>query len=283
MAYSFKVVECEDRMKNFFRNYTGKLIKDTILITLKNNGSNPWVKNKGYFKCREEKSNLFFENLEIREDVNVNDTKEYVLSFPRIKKNFNSGKMICTIQLVYNDQVYNEETIQFTKSFDITGNTVIRVRKEKEAEKLKQEEEERKLREEELKKYLQPGDEIVEVEGGNDKMSNVIKKFRRLFSMKKEDFDDDYIKTLIVKSDYDFSYAFEFHAQKSNSNESGDNKNEELLNDENKLNELILKFRENYELSNEDFPDDVIEEALIDGNADFQRAYARLMTKNEEF
>ena len=54
--------------------------------------------------------------------------------------------MICTLQLVYNQQTYNEETIQFTKTFDITGNTVIRVRKEKEAEKLKKEEEEKRRR-----------------------------------------------------------------------------------------------------------------------------------------
>ena len=278
MTYSFRVVECEDRMKNFFRNYTGRLIKDTILISLKNNGEKPWTKYKGYFKCREDKSNLFFETFQIPEDVYENETKEYILSFPRIKKNFNSGKMICTIQFVYKDTVYNEETIQFTKSFDITGNTVIRVRKEKEAEKIKKEEEERKKKEEELKKNLKAGDEIVEVEGGNDKMSNIIKKFRKLFGMKKEDYDDDYIKAILINSQYDFSNAFENLA---NSNE--ENTNEELLNDNNKLNELIVKFRENYGLSTQDFPDEVVEEALIDGNGDFHKAYAKLMTKGEDF
>ena len=73
-------------MKNFFRNYTGKLIKDTILITIKNNGSKPWAKHKGYFNCMKEKSNLFFDNIQIPEDVYINDKKEFILSFPRIKK-----------------------------------------------------------------------------------------------------------------------------------------------------------------------------------------------------
>ena len=52
--------------------------------------------------------------------------------------------MISTIQLVYKDEIYNDDTIQFTKSFDITGYTVIRIRKEKEAAKIKKEEEEKK-------------------------------------------------------------------------------------------------------------------------------------------
>ena len=183
MDYSFKVIQNEDKMKNYFRDLTGRLVRDTILITIKNNGNKPWSEYKGYFKCLKEKSNIYFDTFLIPKDVNQNETREFVLYFPRIEENFNSGKMICTLQLVYDEQTYNEETIQFTKTFDITGNTVIRVRKEKEAEKLKIEEEEKKRREEELRKYLKPGDEIVEVEGESDLMSNAIKKFRTIFDM----------------------------------------------------------------------------------------------------
>ena len=187
MDYSFKVVECEEKMKNYFRNKTGRLIRDSLIITIKNNGKRPWAKYKGYFKCLEEKSNIYFETFQIPRDILENETIEFVLFFPRIKKNFNSGKMLSTIQFVYKDTIYNDETIQFIKTFDITGNTVIRIRKEKEAERRKKEEEEKRLREEELKKYyLDKGEEIVEVEGGFDKMSFAIKKFRNIFNLPEE-------------------------------------------------------------------------------------------------
>ena len=174
-------------MKNYFRNKTGRLIRDSLIITIKNNGKRPWAKYKGYFKCLEEKSNIYFETFQIPKDILENETIEFVLFFPRIKKNFNSGKMLSTIQFVYKDTIYNDETIQFIKTFDITGNTVIRIRKEKEAERRKKEEEEKRLREEELKKYyLDKGEEIVEVEGGFDKMSFAIKKFRNIFNLPEE-------------------------------------------------------------------------------------------------
>ena len=277
MDYSFKVIECEQKMKNYFRDLTGRLIRDTIIISIKNNGKNPWGKYKGSFKCLEEKSNIFFEPFQIPKDIYPNETKEFVLSFPRIKKNFNSGKMLCTIQLVYKDTNYNEETIQFTKSFDITGNTVIRIRKEKEAEKIKQEEEERKLEEEELKKNLVEGDEIVEVEGGIDKMSFVIKKFRNIFDMPEEEFDDDYIKKLIIKSDYDFNYAFYTHLNSYDES----SQSEDLLGDGDKLDDLKLKIRGSFQLSEEDFPDKEIEEALKKGKGNIHKSFARLMEKSE--
>ena len=278
MDYNFKVIECENKMKNYFRNRTGKLIKDTIIITIKNTGKKDWAKNQGSFKCLKEKSNQYFEPLQIPQDILVNETREFVLSFPRIKKNFNSGKMICTIQFVYNNQTYNEETIQFTKTFDITGNTVIRVRKEEEERKKKEEEEEEKRRNEELKKYLKPGDEIVEVEGGNDKMSNVIAKFRGIFNLPKEEYNDDYVKNLIKKSDYDFNYAFEEHI-KTFENKDG----EDFTEDKNKLDDLISQMRKSYCLSEEDFPDDVLEDALIRGKGDLYKSFAVLMDiENEE-
>jgi len=280
MDYSFKVIQNEDKMKNYFRDLTGRLVRDTILVTIKNNGNKPWGEYKGYFKCLKEKSNIYFDTFFIPKDVNQNETREFVLYFPRIEENFNSGKMICTLQLVYNQQTYNEETIQFTKTFDITGNTVIRVRKEKEAEKLKKEEEEKKRREEELKKYLKPGDEIVEVEGESDLMSNAIKKFRTIFDMPEGEFDDDYVKSLIVKSDYDFNYAFNIHID---SIDSDDTKSEELLSDDNKFNELKDKLRNKYVLPKEDFSDEVIEDALIDGKGNLYKSFAKLMALKKLF
>ena len=185
--------------------------------------------------------------------------------------------MLCTIQLVYNDTNNNEETIQIIKSFDITGNTVIRIRKEKEAEKMRQEEEERKL-EEELKNNLSEGDEIVEVEGENDKMSNVIKKFRNIFEMTEEEFDDDYVKKLIIKSKYDFNYTFNIHIESYDVESS---QSENLLDDGDKLNGLKIKIRDSFKLSQEEFPDEEIEDALKKGKVNIHKSFARLMTKKE--
>lgn len=257
-------------MKNFFRDKTGRFIKDTILITIKNTGSKPWARYKGYFKCIPEKSNLFFETFQIPEDVYANRTIEFVLSFPRIKKNYNSGRMISTIQFVYKDEVYNDETIQFTKSFDITGNTVIRIRKEKEAEKLR--------RQEEAKKKLKADDEMIEVDGGNEKMINMVKKFRNVFNMQKKDFNDDYIKTLLTACNYNFDEAFEYHIFLS----ENENKKEEEVVKEDKINELIPKFRKDFQLSKEDFPDDVIQKVLINGKGNFYSAFAELMSIYDE-
>ena len=278
MDYSFKVVECEDKMKNYFRDLTGRLIRDTLIVTLKNNGNKAWEKNKGCFKCMESKSNIFFETFQIPKDVAPNETKEFVLSFPRIEKNFNSGKMICTIQLVYNGTTYNDETFQFTKSFDITGNTVIRIRKEKEEEKRQEEyikllEEEKRLKEEEQLKNL---DEMVQVEGGSDKLANIIKKFRTIFNMPEEEFDDNYIKRLIAKSDYDFNYAFNIHID---SYESESSESEEFVSSN--LDDLKTKLRNSYLLPEAEFPDKVIEEALIDGRGNLKKSFARLMTFQE--
>ena len=267
MAYSFKVIECEEKMKNFFRGATGRLIKDTIIITIKNNGSKPWAKWKGYFRCLPEKSNIYFDTFQITEDVYPNGVFECVLNYPRIKKNFNSGKMISTIQLVYKDEVYNDDTIQFTKSFDITGYTVIRIRKEKEAAKIK--------KEEEAKKKLKADDEMIPVEGGDEKMINMVKKFRNVFNMQKEDFTDDYIKKLLIDCNYDFQEAFEYHITLS---ENEKKKNEDLVKDENKLKELVIKFRDSYQLAKEDYPDDVIKDALVEGKGDFYAAFSELMS-----
>jgi hypothetical protein len=203
MTYSFKVIDCEDKMKNYFRGATGRLIKDTIIIRIKNNEDKPWPRWKGYFKCIPEKSNIYFENVLIPEDIYPNEEFECVLNYPRIEKNFNSGRMISTIQLVYKEEAYNDDTIQFTKSFDITGYTVIRIRKEKEAAKIKKQEEE--------KRKLKADDEIIAVEGGDEKMINMVKKFRNVFNMSKEDFPDDYIKKLLMDCNYDFGEAFEYH------------------------------------------------------------------------
>ena len=74
-------------MKNYFKDVSGKHIKDTLFITIRNTGSKGWNKYKGYFKCDPNQSNYLFEETQIPEDVYPNGRLELVLNFPRIEKN----------------------------------------------------------------------------------------------------------------------------------------------------------------------------------------------------
>ena len=109
-------------MQNYFRGVSGRHIKDTLIITLRNTGTKPWGKYKGYFKCVEEKSNYFFETIQIPEDIYPSNSLELVLNYPRIEKNNHQGDCFSTIQLVYKDQPYNSQVIRFRKDYDLLGN-----------------------------------------------------------------------------------------------------------------------------------------------------------------
>ena len=129
MSYSFEVTYYERQMKNYFKGVSGKHIKDTLLITLRNNGSKGWGRYKGYFKCDINQSNYFFEETQIPQDVYPNGALELVLNFPRSEKNSNSGDCFCSIQLVYNDEVYNSQLLRFRKDYDLFGNNLVNEQK----------------------------------------------------------------------------------------------------------------------------------------------------------
>ena len=76
-------------MKNYFKGVSGRHIKDTLIITLRNTGSRPWGRLKGYFKYVPEQSNYFFEDTQIPQDVYKYESLELALNFPRIEKNSN--------------------------------------------------------------------------------------------------------------------------------------------------------------------------------------------------
>ena len=155
MSYSFEVTYYERQMKNYFKGVSGKHIKDTLLITLRNNGSKGWGRYKGYFKCDINQSNYFFEETQIPQDVYPNGDLELVLNFPRSEKNTQSGDCYCTIQLIYNDEVYNSQLLRFRKDYDLFGNDLVneeKIEMEKEEEIVYQKIEEEPEKEEEQKK-----------------------------------------------------------------------------------------------------------------------------------
>ena len=108
MSYSFSLKSNEKEMKNYFKNNSGFQIKDTILVKIINNGTKEWEQYKGSFKCVEEKSNLFFDEIYIQEEVYPEDELELVFAFPRIENNNTKGNCFTTIQLVYKNEEYNE-------------------------------------------------------------------------------------------------------------------------------------------------------------------------------
>ena len=108
MNYSFSLKSNEKEMKNYFKNNSGFQIKDTILVKIINNGTKEWEQYKGSFKCVEEKSNLFFDEIYIQEEVYLEDELELVFAFPRIENNNTKGNYFTTIQLVYKNEEYNE-------------------------------------------------------------------------------------------------------------------------------------------------------------------------------
>ena len=293
MSYNFEVVNCEEAMKNYFKGVSGRHIKDTLLVTLRNSGTKPWGRYQGYFKCEENISNYYFENTQISEDIYPGKSIELVLNFPRIEKNSNKGKCFSYIQLVYKDQPYHSDVIRFRKDYDLFGNESveekeevekeeeeIEIEKEKEEEKKEEKKEEKPLPIEEVKPF-KPKEEgkkpfvlpIPKPKEDDDMV--VVKKFRSAFDFSKADFSDEYLLDILKSSKYDFQVGMMIHLQKE------DMKKEEMKDKsktEQGLNELLEEFRKVYQLSKEDYPDEKIKTILAKKNGHFENTFEELMS-----
>ena len=306
MDYSFAVEYNENYMVNYFKGTSGVNIKDTLIVNIRNSGSKGWMAFKGSFRCVEEKSNLFFDETLIAEEAYPNGRLEIVLNFSRTAKNKNHGNCFTTIQLTYKGQSYNEVTIRFTKDYDLFGNKLEPEQMEQKEEPIniivnKPEEEkeqniqigggfgvvgdkqieEGKVEKEEEKKiqYLQPENikkklSIKEEEKKDDEHAMII-KFRSAFQFSKLDYPDEYLKGLLDKAKNDFQKALMIHLENED-RKAEDNKKKSK--NEDGLNSLLVQFRKEYQLSPEDYPDDVIKKALQKKEGNFNNAFEELMS-----
>ena len=306
MDYSFAVEYNENYMVNYFKGTSGLNIKDTLIVNIRNSGSKGWMAFKGSFRCVEEKSNLFFDETLIAEEAYPNGRLEIVLNFSRTAKNKNHGNCFTTIQLTYKGQSYNEVTIRFTKDYDLFGNKLEPEQMEQKEEPIniivnKPEEEkeqniqigggfgvvgdkqveEGKVEKEEEKKiqYLQPENikkklSIKEEEKKDDEHAMII-KFRSAFQFSKLDYPDEYLKGLLDKAKNDFQKALMIHLENED-RKAEDNKKKSK--NEDGLNSLLVQFRKEYQLSPEDYPDDVIKKALQKKDGNFNNAFEELMS-----
>ena len=306
MDYSFAVEYNENYMVNYFKGTSGLNIKDTLIVNIRNSGSKGWMAFKGSFRCVEEKSNLFFDETLIAEEAYPNGRLEIVLNFSRTAKNKNHGNCFTTIQLTYKGQSYNEVTIRFTKDYDLFGNKLEPEQMEQKEEPIniivnKPEEEkeqniqigggfgvvgdkqveEGKVEKEEEKKiqYLQPENikkklSIKEEEKKDDEHAMII-KFRSAFQFSKLDYPDEYLKGLLDKAKNDFQKALMIHLE--NEDRKAEDNKKKSKNEEG-LNSLLVQFRKEYQLSPEDYPDDVIKKALQKKEGNFNNAFEELMS-----
>ena len=279
MEYNFEVLNYEKEMKNYFKCEPGRHIKDTLFITLRNNGTRGWSRFKGTFKCVQDQSNYFFDDIQIPQEVYPNGSLELVLNFPRIEKNTNKGDVFCTIQLIYSDKVYNSEVIRFRKDFDLFGNAIV-----KEENIVIEEGNEKDLNKEKEKEQFQPImiEEAIKNKNKENKVEEkkenendiIVKKFRSAFDFSKADYSDEYLLDLILKSNNDFQIAMMLHL------ENEDAKKEEKIN-KSKTNEglaqLVEQFRKEYQLSEEDYPTEKLKEILEEKEGNFENAFDELM------
>lgn len=279
MEYNFEVLNYEKEMKNYFKCEPGRHIKDTLFITLRNNGTRGWSRFKGTFKCVQDQSNYFFDDIQIPQEVYPNGSLELVLNFPRIEKNTNKGDVFCTIQLIYSDKVYNSEVIRFRKDFDLFGNAIV-----KEENIVIEEGNEKDLNKEKEKEQFQPImiEEAIKNKNKENKVEEkkenendiIVKKFRSAFDFSKADYSDEYLLDLILKSNNDFRIAMMLHL------ENEDAKKEEKIN-KSKTNEglaqLVEQFRKEYQLSEEDYPTEKLKEILEEKEGNFENAFDELM------
>ena len=251
MDYDFKVSYNEEEMKNYFKGLTGKSIKDTLIVKLKNTGLKGWQSNKGYFKCLEEKSNLFFEICPLCEDVYPSYYIEIVLNFPRIKKNTNSGKCFTTIQFVYKDKTYNDVTIYFDKEYNLFGKRSIieeHIEKEEEKKEDKKVEEQIVIKKEEKKEDKKVQEQKVEKE----EEKKVEKKEEKKEIPKKQ----------------------EEIVEQPKKEENVEEKIIEIKKKEKKddIDSIIKKFRSVFQFSKLDYPDEYVKQLLQKAKNDFQNA-----------
>ena len=284
MSYDFKVSESEKVMKNYFKNARGAHIKDTLIITLRNTGTKGWQKYNGWIKCVEEESNLIFDSIQISEDTYPGGFHEVVLTFPRIDKNNSHGKCYSTIQLEYKNVSYTKAKIHFIKNYDLWGNEIVEGKEEQNVEE--EEEEKPKVeKEEDEKNIIEEEEEIKEIEPqqpkikpileGKDDLASMLKKFRACYQFSKEDYSDDYIKSLLEKGNNDFGVAMVIHVE---SEEQKKEDNKKKSKDEKGLEELMEQFREEYQLSKDDYSDEVVKKALQKAEGVFGNAFEELMS-----
>ena len=278
MSYDFDVRDCEDRMKNYFRGVSGRNIKDTLFLTIRNTGVKPWGKFSGSFKCVEEQSNYFFEAVQIPQDVYPGNSLELVLNFPRIEKNSNKGNVYSSIQLVYKEQPYTTKLLRFRKDYDLVGNDIVEEGKvEIEEDKVEIEEGKVEIEEQKPKEEKKPKEilEPYKLDKKEDDDIIIVKKFRSAFDFSKADFSDEYILDLLKLSKNDFQKAMMIHLDKE------DLKKEEMKQkskSDKGLNELVEKFRQIYQLSKEDYSDDKIKTVLAKKQGNFENAFEELMS-----
>jgi hypothetical protein len=257
-------------MKNYFKNNSGFQIKDTILVKIINNGTKEWEQYKGSFKCVEEKSNLFFDEISIPEEVYPESELDLVSTFPRIEKNKIKGNCFTTIKLVYKNEDYNEITINFKKDFDLFGNKFVEEEHvEEENNNFDNEKKDENNNEKDVNNFFNN-----QKEEENDE-SIIIKKFRIVFQFSKNDFSDEYISNLLKQCNNDFQKAMMLHI------EIEDQKKEDAkskVNNENELKEMVKKFRKDFFLAPEDYSDEVIKNALIKKKGNFENAFEELMS-----
>ena len=279
MEYNFEVLNYEKEMKNYFKCETGRHIKDTLFITLRNNGTRGWSRFKGTFKCVQDQSNYFFDDIQIPQEVYPNGSLELVLNFPRIEKNTNKGDVFCTIQLIYSDKVYNSEVIRFRKDFDLFGNAIVKEENivieegnEKDLNKEKEKEQFHPIMIEEAIKNKNKENKVEEKKENENDI--IVKKFRSAFDFSKADYSDEYLLDLILKSNNDFRIAMMLHL------ENEDAKKEEKIN-KSKTNEglaqLVEQFRKEYQLSEEDYPTEKLKKILEEKEGNFENAFDELM------
>ena len=279
MEYNFEVLNYEKEMKNYFKCESGRHIRDTLFITLRNNGTRGWSRFKGTFKCVQDQSNYFFDDIQIPQEVYPNGSLELVLNFPRIEKNTNKGDVFCTIQLIYSDKVYNSEVIRFRKDFDLFGNAIVKEENivieegnEKDLNKEKEKEQFHPIMIEEAIKNKNKENKVEEKKENENDI--IVKKFRSAFDFSKADYSDEYLLDLILKSNNDFRIAMMLHL------ENEDAKKEEKIN-KSKTNEglaqLVEQFRKEYQLSEEDYPTEKLKEILEEKEGNFENAFDELM------
>ena len=270
MSYSFSLISSEKEMKNYFNNISGIQIKDTIFIRVANNGANGWVKYKGSFKCVKEKSNLFFDDILIPEEVYPGSGLDLVLTFPRIEGNKTKGNCFTTIQLEYNNEKYNDITFNFIKEFDLFGNNFVEEEHIDKEDNDNEKKEDLNNEKKEENNFFNNNEKKEE----NDE-SVVIKKFRIVFQFSKEDFSDEYISNLLKQSNNDFQQAMMLHIEIEDKKKEDEQKK---VYDENELKKMVENFRKSYLLSPEDYSDEVIKNALIKKKGNFDNAFEELMS-----
>ena len=268
MSYWFEITEYENEMNNYFKGVSGRHIKDTLLITVKNIGAFKWSRFKGYFKCYENQSNYFFDETQIPEDVEPNGYLELVLNFPRIEKNKNSGDCYCSIQLFYENKGYNAQVIRFRKDYDLFGNDLVYEGKIEEKEEIIEEKKEeiKEEKKEEIKEEIKE-EKKEEIKGEKkEEIKEIIKE--EIKEEKKEE------KKEIIKEEIKEEKK-EKEILQPNKIEEEKVKKKEKKKEEKKENEyqiIVKKFRSAFDFAPADFSDEYILGLILKSNKDFQKA-----------